>query len=295
MSTVSRREILAGLGVGMLAGSAAGVDSRPSAPVARFKLGLVTYNIAAAWNLPTILKVCKEVGLAAVEFRTTHKHGVEPSLTKEQRRDVRKSCQDVGVMISGCGSVCEFHDASRERVQKNIETCKAFVELVADIGGRGVKVRPNSLPPGVPEEKTLEQIGKALIECGKAAESAGVEIQVEVHGRGTAEPARMKTIMEHCGHKSVGLTWNSNPEDVKKGSVGESFKGLWPWVRNCHINTLYQDSLGGYPYRELFRLFREQGYDRYTLIEINPTVADDRIGTEFLRYYKGLWTELCRG
>ncbi len=45
-----------------------------------FKLGLVTYNVAANWDLPTTLKVCKAVGIAAVECRTTHKHGVEPSL-----------------------------------------------------------------------------------------------------------------------------------------------------------------------------------------------------------------------
>src|SRR5207253_4209679 len=125
-----------------------------------------------------------------------------------ERQDVKKRCADAGVLISGCGTVCEFHAPSPDVVKKNIETCKAFVGLVADIGGRGVKVRPNGLPPGVPEEKTLEQIGKALVPCGKAAQDAGVEIQVEVHGHGTAEPARCKTIMEHCGHKAVGLTWN---------------------------------------------------------------------------------------
>src|SRR5436305_3298974 len=259
MFRLDRRELLAaGLAASVL--SAVQAESRPPNTAAKFKLGLVTYNLAAGWDLDTTLKVCKDGGLAAVEFRTTHKHGVEPSLTKEQRSTVKKKCADAGVAISGCGSVCEFHSPDQEVVRKNIETCKAFVELVADIGGRGVKVRPNALPPGVPEEKTLEQIGKALIECGKAAQDAGVEIQVEVHGRGTAEPSRIKTIMEHCGHPAVGLTWNSNPEDVKHGSVAASFRMLWPWVRNCHINQLYKDLTGEYPYRELFRLLREYGY-----------------------------------
>ena len=53
------------------------------------------------------------------------------------------------------------------------------------------------MPKGADSQKTLEQIGKALIECGKAAEDFGVEIWVEVHGGGTQEPANMKTIMEH--------------------------------------------------------------------------------------------------
>ena len=44
-----------------------------------------------------------------------------------------------------------------------------FVQLVADIGGKGVKVRPNGLPAEVPVPRTLAQIGGALAACGNAA------------------------------------------------------------------------------------------------------------------------------
>ncbi len=260
----------------------------------RFRLGLVTYNVAAAWDVPTILKVCKAAGIEAVELRTTHKHGVEPTLSKEQRLEVKKRFQDAGVVLWGCGSVCEFQSPDPAVVKKNIETCKEFVQLAADIGGKGVKVRPNGLVREVPVEKTLEQIGKALIPCGEAASAAGVEIWVEVHGRGTAHPPHVRTIMEQCGHKSVGLTWNSNADDIKDGSVAGSFQLLQPWIRSCHINNLYNDSAGKYPYRELFRLLRSSGYDRYTLCEVGQTFPDPNLGTEFLRYYKALWQELNR-
>ena len=190
--------------------------------------------------------------------------------------------------------VVEQQRPDRATVEKNIETCKQFIQLVADVGGRGVKVRPNGLPKDVPEEKTLEQIGKALAECGKAAANAGVEIHVEVHGPATAHPPRMHTIMQQCGHPSVGVTWNSNPTDVKDGSVAEYFKLLWPWFKSCHINELYKDSAGVYPYRELFRLLREHGYDRYTLIEVGKDQPTPEAGEELLRYYKALWLELCR-
>ena len=180
-------------------------------------------------------------------------------------------------------------------MKKQIETCKRFVELAADIGGKGVKVRPNDLPKNVATEKTLEQIGKSLIPCGKAAADAGVEIWVEVHGRGTQHPPYMKTIMEHAHHPKVGVTWNSNPTDVKNGSVGEYFTLLTPWIRSCHINELYRDADGKYPYRELFGLLKGIGYDRVTLIEVARTWPDADAATEMLRYYKALWTELCRG
>jgi sugar phosphate isomerase/epimerase len=287
MATTRREAIRAGL---LTAGAiAAGARSRAAG---RFRLGLVTYNVAKDWDVPTILRVCKDVGIAAVELRTTHKHGVEPGLTKDLRADVRKRFADAGVVIWGCGTVCEFHSPDPAVVKKHIATCKQFVGLVHDLGGKGVKVRPNGLPKGVPEEKTLEQIGKSLIPCGQAAADAGVEIWVEVHGAGTAHPPRMKAIMEHCGHPKVGVTWNSNATDVKDGSVAEYFALLRPWIFSCHINDLGNKA---YPYRELFRLLRETGYDRYTLCEVGKTPPDAAAGEKFLREYKQQWTELTRG
>ena len=297
MSVEARRHFLQTTGTlaatGLLA-AAPTVAARETTPPTKFRLGMVTYNIAARWDIPAILRVCKSVGISPVELRTTHVHGVEPGLSKSQRQDVRKRFADAGVGIWGCGTVCEFHSPDSAVVRKNIEMCKAFVELAADIGARGVKVRPNDLPKDLPVEKTLERIGKSLIPCGKAAADANLEIWVEVHGRGTAHPPYIKQIMEHCGHPSVGLTWNSNPSDIKNGSVAEYFHLLRPWIRSCHINEIYKDSTRSYPYRELFRLFRESAYDRVTLIEVGRGMPDEASGTELLRYYKALWAELAR-
>ncbi len=296
--TTDRRSFLAAAAtattLAALPTATAVAESTSKGDLPAYKLGIVTYNVAAQWDLPTILKVCKATGMAAVECRTTHKHGVEPALDAAQRKDIKKQFADSGVVFWGCGSTCEFHAPDATVVRKHIETCKQFVQLVADLGGTGVKVRPNGLPKGVETAKTLAQIGKALVECGQAAADAGVEIWVEVHGAGTQEPVHMKTIMEECNHKSVGLTWNSNPTDIKEGSVKASFELLKGWLKSCHINEIYKDASGVYPYRELFRLLREHKYDRYTLIEVGRTPTDVASGEEMLRYYKALWTELVR-
>jgi hypothetical protein len=70
---------------------------------------------------------------------------------------------------------------------------------------------------------------------------------------------------------------------------------LAPWLKSCHINDLYKDELGVYPYRELFRLMRGVGYDRVTLCEVGRTPGSVQDGTDMLRYYRALWTELARG
>ncbi len=211
MPPLNRREFI-GTAAAIAAGAAfsrslaCAADSAAADSTAprKFELGLVTYNVVKDWDLATILRVCKEVGIAAVECRTTHKHGVEPSLSANERKNVKQQFDDSGVVFWGSGSTCEFHSPDQAVVQKNVEECKRFVQLVADLGGTGVKVRPNGLPKDVPVEKTIAQIGSALAACGKAADDAGVEIWVEVHGAETQNPPVMKAIMEHCGHKSVG-------------------------------------------------------------------------------------------
>jgi sugar phosphate isomerase/epimerase len=293
MGPLTRRQAL---GVAAALSSAASAASPPATRPdvgPRFGLGLVTYNTAAKWNLDTILRACRAAEIGAVEFRTTHAHGVEPALDADQRAAVRKKCADAGLVIWGCGTTCEFHAADPDVVRKNVDECRRFAELVRDLGGKGVKVRPNGLVPGKSVAESCRQIGAALRECGRDAAALGVEIWVEVHGPQTQKPALMHSIMRECDHPNVGITWNSNPSDVAGGSVATAFELLRPWLRSCHINDLYKNRTGGYPYRELFRLLRKSGYDRWTLIEIGRTPPDADSGIELLKYYRALWGELA--
>src|SRR5262245_36933880 len=136
MFKTNRRRFLSASALGAagcaLAVPSARADKTQTSKPRQFRLGIVTYNIAKDWDLATVLDVSKRVGLSAVELRTTHKHGVEPSLTAEQRRDVKKRFTDSGVTCWGCGSVCEFHEANPATVRKNIDECKRFIKLAAD-------------------------------------------------------------------------------------------------------------------------------------------------------------------
>lgn len=293
MPPLSRRSFLAASAVAPFLLPAVAKAAEPKKDAAKFKLGLVTYNVAKDWDLATLLKHCKAAGVAAVECRTTHAHKVEPALSADQRKDVKKQFADSGVVFWGCGSVCEFHSEDAAVVKKNVEECKKFCELVKDLGGKGVKVRPNGVGKGMTVDQAVGQIGKALIECGKAADAAGVEIWVEVHGpkESTAQPKVMKAIMDACGHKAVGVTWNSNDGEVVHGSIDDGFELLKGHIKSCHINDLGKDRKGVYPYRELFQKFKAIGYDRYTLIEVGTAVkAED--GEKWLAEYKKQWEEL---
>ncbi|KAA3611484.1 MAG: sugar phosphate isomerase/epimerase [Planctomycetota bacterium] len=266
----------------------AGSESRqsPAAEERLFRLGLVTYNIARHLDLEALLQACEQLGYEALELRSTHRHGVEPSLRAEERQSVQSRFAASSVKLICLGSACEYHDPRPEVVKKNIEETKAFLGLAHDLEVPAVKVRPNGLPKQVDERTTLRQIAEALRECAETAEGLGVQIWVEVHGRGTAEPERMQRILDWCDHPAVGITWNSNPQDVRNGSIRPAFDMLKPWIRNVHLKELYS----GYPYRELFSALRSIGYSGFTLAEIAGSTDPHRV----LRYFRALWQELSQ-
>ncbi len=281
---MKRRDFLASVAALPAAGVAAAQTPRPaSGPRAALKLGTVTYNIAKDWDVPTLIKNLSEVGMEAVELRTTHAHGVELSLSPAARADVRKRFEDSPVKIGGLGTTCEYHSPDQAVVRKNIEETKAWVMLAKDLGAPGVKVRPNGMPKGVPEEQTLEQIGTALRECGVAAGAQGVTIQLEVHGAETARLPRIRKILDYGGnHPGVRVCWNSNPTDLLDGGFEPAFNLVKTQIGQVHMRDLF---VAEYPWRQLFASLAATGFTGYCFAEIPESTDPIRV----LKYYRALF------
>jgi len=246
------------------------------------QLGIVTYNIAKDWDLPTILARLEKLGYEGVELRTTHAHKVEVSLSKAARDDLRKRFEDSPVELAGLGSAFEYQAADPAVVRKNIDDTKEYVRLAHDVGAPGVKVRPNGVPRGADLDATWRQIGRALHEIGDDAADFGVAIRVEVHGGVTSEVPNFAKIMQYADHPNVYTCWNSNPSDVKNGSIKENFALVAPKIHEVHLRDLTDEA---YPWRELFALLQAQKYEGYTLAEIPESSDPERV----LRYFRSLW------
>ena len=107
------------------------------------KLGLMTYQVGQSWDIPTLIKNCKETRFEHVQLRTTHKHGVELALSKAQRAEVKQRFADAGLAIS-LASAYQFHSPDQTELGRNIEGAKQFLQLAADVGALG----PGRSAPG---------------------------------------------------------------------------------------------------------------------------------------------------
>ncbi len=287
----TRRQFLKGAAVtvgaaGLLrhAVFAAEAAPRPSfiTRVPRMKLGTVTYNLAKDWDIASIIKNCTEANFQGVELRTTHAHGVEVSLNREQRAEVKKRFQDSPVELMGLGSAFDYHTPDQARLRADIAATKEYIALAHDVGAPGVKVRPNALPPEVPKEKTLEQIGKSLRELGEFASDHGVQIRLEVHGRETSLLPNIRRIIEVADHKLVGVCWNSNQTDLEGDGFDHNFDLVKDKIFVVHMRDLYLDE---YPFRRLLTRLNEVGFTGYCLAEI----PDSKDPVRVMRYYRSLW------
>ena len=283
--TINRRDFLASSASAALAASSLST-ALANGSKAQMKLGLVTYNWGKAWDIPTILKNCEAAQFGGVELRSTHQHGVEINIDKKARREVVKQFNDSPVDLVGLGSACEYHSNDPKVVKRNIEDTKAFIKLCHDVGGTGVKVRPNGLPKGVPEEKTLEQIGKSLNEVAKFGAEYGVAIRLEVHGRQTAELPRIRKIMDIADHKNTVLCWNCNPSDMNGKGLEYNFNLVKERIGIIHIHDM---TIGEYPWEQLFGLLKSIDFNGWTLLE-EGKVPKDIVGA--MKKNRAVWEKL---
>lgn len=282
----NRREMIKTTSLGVLTGtlisSAPGAEARSGSEI---KPGLVTYNLARAWDLETILSRCEEAGFEGVELRTTHAHGVEVDLSAEERREVKARFADSPVACIGLGSAFDYHTADPQKLRDDIEATKAYIQLCHDVGGSGVKVRPNGFPDGVSKKQTLEQIGQSLREVGEFGNNLGVAIRLEVHGRGTSDLPYIAQMITIADHPNVGVCWNSNANDLN----GDGFEANFDLVKHniiaVHTRDLFDEA---YPYRRLFQRLQEINFNGYCMAEIPE--SDDPV--RVMKYYRGLFLAL---
>jgi len=236
------------------------------------KLGLVTYQWAKDWNLPTLIANCTQTGVLGVELRTEHAHGVETKLNASQRTEVKKMFADSPVTCIGYGANFEYHSPDAVKLRMNIDQTKEYIKLCKDIGASGIKVKPNDLPEGVAKEKTIAQIAASLNEVGKFALDYGQLVRVEVHGNKTQELPNMKAIFDQVTATNVKMCWNCNDQDLLPPGLEGNFNSVKKWFGDTvHVREF---NVGEYPYQQLFDPFTGIKYNGWILLEARTEPVD---------------------
>lgn len=272
----------AALGTGIpvvSSGKSAVVEKKKNPPL---KLGLMTYNLGKDWDIDTIIKNCSETGWVHAELRTTHKHGVEVSLSKQERREVKKRFEDSPLEAISLASAFKYHYPDPEKLRENIEGTKEYLQLAADVGAIGIRVFPNTLPEGVNPEKTMEQIGKSLAEVGEFGHNLGVDVRVCAHGDGTRNIPVIRKIIDYGNSPYIYVNWNCSSTDLEGEGLEANFNSIKDRIKGVHMHELHNEN---YPYRQFLKLLREHDHTVYCNAEIDK--SSDPI--TLMKYYRALF------
>ncbi len=270
---INRKEFLKAMallaGTPMLASYASAANMKFAS---KMKLGLVTYLWGKDWDLPTLIANCSKTGLLGVELRVEHAHNVSPEMNKQQRQAVKEQFQESPVQCLGMGTNQQYDFPDPEALKASIARTKEYIQLSADIGGTGVKVKPNALHDGIPVEKTLAQIGTALNELAAYAADFGQQLRLEVHGEKTQDLPNIKTIMDHADHPNATICWNCNPQDLD----GQGFQYNFDLVKDRFGDTFHVRELDrtDYPYAALLKNLADMDYAGWILLECHTDPAD---------------------
>ena len=275
------------LPISAMAGTHEMKKEKPFAPnKSLLKIGLHTFNIGKNWDIETIIKNCTEAEWQSVELRTTHAHGVEVTLSAAERDAVKKRFEDSALEKISLSSGFFYHSPDPAELKQNIEGTKEFTLLAKDVGAIGIRVFPNALPDGVPVEKTIEQIAKALDEVCEFGYNNGVEIRTCVHGKKTNRVTVIKQIIDQANSPHVYVNWNCDKNDSEGEGFEYNFNSIKDRIKGVHMHELWNPE---YPYRLFFKLLAESGFENYCNCEIGRESCEP---LEFMKYYRGLFLAL---
>ncbi len=241
-------------------------------PRVRLNFGISTDLWGKDWDLTTLIDNLTATGITGVELKVGHAHAITPGLNRDERREIKKRFRDSQVQVVGISTNQQFDFPDLAKLRESIEKTTEYIILSKDIGGTGVKVRPNQFHPGVPKSRTVDQIGRALNQLARIGADNGQQIRLEINGQDTNEIEVIKDIMDVADHPNATISWNCNPHDHN----GRELQGNFNLVKDRlgAVTRVHELDDTSYPYQKLINLLVKMNYRGWVIIEGRTDPSD---------------------
>ncbi len=238
------------------------------------KLSFTSVSIGKDLTFEQCLALAKDSGCAGLEFRTGNvfPHGIEVSLSKEERKTRRRQVEDQYLEVACLNSQYELHNPEAAERRKIVDGVAATAELAADLGCRMVRVFGNNVPAGVNAQDCVAYVAETLGQMADKAAPLGVTILLEMHGQfnywGYTLPA-----VQAAGRANAAVLYNCDNRDLVSGNARETFLRVKPYVKHIHMHDVGRE----YPYLQLFEELVRMDYQGYLSAEIDGSSDPTRV------------------
>lgn len=155
-------------------------DTLPTRNDFNMKLGFMS-SMAQDKTIPQLIDMAKKYGYQSLEFRPEwdHAHGVELSMTKPQRKEVRNRFADSGIGISAISPGVRFLRDDRD---EQLEKMFRYIDLATDLNAPCIRFFADPLPDDPVQRRESYKIqAEYQARAAEKAWEAGVLLALETH------------------------------------------------------------------------------------------------------------------
>jgi len=258
------------------------------------------------WTFSQVLQQASSNGFSGIEIRGLKGNldlPANPIFSPTTIAATRREIADHQLKIINLGSSANMHFLDPKKRQANLDEAKKYIELAHNLSCPFVRVFPNDLPKDQSEKETLDAIIGALYELGNFAQSSGVKVLLESHGK-VIKSDMLLHIMQETNHPHVGLVWDFfNMWSVTKEPPTQVYNVLKNYIFHTHIkDALLTDSgekytllgEGNAPVKEALHALKAGGYKGYYSFEWeklwHPEIQEPEIAIpHFAKNFSKFW------
>lgn len=238
------------------------------------KLAFMSF-VAPEWSLKEMCAAAIRYGYDGIEPRAEadHRHGVEITATKKQRREARALVADCGIGMA-CIATSRTYALPNATLADSVELTKRYIELARDCGCECLRVFGGGTPEGMEFAAAKGQVIAGLDACKEEACCAGVYLCLETHDS-YCHTADVVEILEAVANPFVVANWDIMHPFRTGETMAQSCAALRPYIQHCHFHDgtwpeeepdkleLSLMGEGKIPHDEALRLLGAMGYEGY--------------------------------
>ncbi|MGF1447964.1 MAG: sugar phosphate isomerase/epimerase family protein [Opitutales bacterium] len=187
-------------------------------------------------SLADVLALARRTGYDGVEIRAggDHAHGVEVSLTRDERAAVKQQFADAGIRCACLAISARFADPSE--VDQWLDEARKTIDLAGDLDCPILRVFGGELGKGVSRGAAIEAVAAHLKSLATQAADRNVTLALETHDA-WCDAAHVAAVMTLADHPNVGVNWDvMHPARMLGYSLEAAFTVLKPWIRHVHFH-----------------------------------------------------------
>jgi D-psicose/D-tagatose/L-ribulose 3-epimerase len=238
------------------------------------KFGVTTYLWSGDFTPATlsILPSIKEAGFDGVEIPIFRPRGFEAAAVRRGLEANGLECVVSCVLVDGFSLASDDADVRRRTVAHLAEVAEAAAAVGARIVA-GPLYSPVGYRPGRRTETEWQRVVEGYRALAPSLASSGITIAIEpinrfeTHFLNTAADAAR--LCDAIDHPNVGVLFDTFHANIEEKDIADGYRTVARHLKHVHLseNDRGTPGTGHVPWRQVFDVLREIGYDGWANIE----------------------------